>query len=337
MDAENPRRHARGGAISVKDALRTSLAENTRAAYRLGWNRFAAHCEEIGRDPMAATPDDVAGFLVRMASAPRSPRATTKREEPLALGTIRISLAAINRKFREHDRDSPADHATVSSVLRGLGRLANGPQRRVRALREHEVAAILGYCDQLGKKAAYRLIAMRNAAVIAVGFAGALRRSEICALGVDDVKFVGEAGEEHGMFLVIRSSKTDQLGRGQRIAIPDGSSIRPVKRLRLWLTLSGIDRGPAFQTMRRGGRLQGRALSPSDIPRLVKQSVRAIGLDPAKYSSHSLRAGFVTSAAVHRARLDKIMEVTRHRNANMLLRYIRQADAFEDHAGEAFL
>ena len=337
MDAGEPKGSANREAISVKDALRTSLAENTRAAYRLGWNRFAAHCREIGQDPMAATPDDVAGFLVRMASAPRSPLATTKRGEPLSLGTIRITLAAINRKFREHDRDSPANHATVSGVLRGLGRLVNERQRRVRALREHEVAAILRYCDQIGKRAAYRLIGIRNAAVIAVGFAGALRRSEICSLRFDDVVFRGEAGEGRGMFLHIRSSKTDPLGRGQRIAIPNGSSIRPVERLRSWLTLSGIDRGPAFQTMRRGGRLQGRALSPSDVPRLVKHYVRAIGLDPTKYSSHSLRAGFVTSAAVHRARLDKIMEVTRHTNANMLLRYIRQADAFEDHAGDAFL
>ena len=81
----------------------------------------------------------------------------------------------------------------------------------------------------------------------------------------------------------------------------------------------------------------GRCLHHSDIPRLVKHYVQAIGLDPAEYSGHSLRAGFVTSAAVHRARLDKIMEVTRHSSAEMVLRYIRQVEAFEDHAGAAFL
>ena len=60
-------------------------------------------------------------------------------------------------------------------------------------------------------------------------------------------------------------------------------------------------------------------------------------MDPADYSGHSLRAGFVTSAAVHSARLDKIMEVTRHASERMVLRYIRQADVFRDHAGAAFL
>lgn len=326
-----------GSALSVNDALRTSLAENTRIAYRLGWERFAAHCRENGKDPLAATPDDVAGFLVRLASEPRSPRATTRRGEPLSLGTIRIALAAINRMFRDHDRDSPANHARVGSVLQGLGRLTDGRPRRVKALREHDVAAMLSHCDQLGTRKRCRLIAARDAAVIAVGFAGALRRSEICSLRFDDVEFHGGAGERRGMSLHIRRSKTDQGGRGQTVAIPDGAAIRPVERLRRWFSLSGIDRGPAFQTMRRGGRLQGRALTASDVPRLVKHYVDAVGLDPAEYSSHSLRAGFVTCAAVHHARLDKIMEVTRHKNANMVLRYVRQANAFEDHAGAGFL
>ena len=152
-----------------------------------------------------------------------------------------------------------------------------------------------------------------------------------------DVEFVNGAGETSGMLLHIRRSKTDQLGRGQSIAVPEGAFIRPVERLRRWLAVSGITKGPAFQTMWRGGRPRGRALHPTDIPRLVKRYVREIGLDPADYSGHSLRAGFVTSAAVHSARLDKIMEVTRHTNAEMVLRYIRQADAFRDHAGAAFL
>ncbi len=55
-------------------------------------------------------------------------------------------------------------------------------------------------------------------------------------------------------------------------------------------------------------------MHPSDVVRIVKRYAEAVGLDPSKYSGHSLRAGFVTSAAIHRARLDKIMEVTRHTN-----------------------
>ncbi len=316
---------AAGSAISVGDALRTSLSENTRNAYRNGWNRFAAWCRKRGRDPMAATPDDVADLLAAMAS------------ESLALGTLRVLVAAINCRYREANLNSPAQDARVASVLRGLARIADRRPRRVKALREHQIASILAGCDEQAESRQRRTIALRDAAVVAVGFAAALRRSEICALQIADIEFLGPPERPRGMFVHVRRSKTDQLGRGQKIAVPEGEWIRPTGRLRDWLEASGVVRGPLFRTMRRGGHVQGRPLHPTDVARLVKRWVRAIGLDPSEYSGHSLRAGFVTSAAVHHARLDKIMEVTRHSSAGMVLRYVRQADAFEDHAGDAFL
>ena len=324
-------------AISVRDALRTSLAENTRKAYRKGWDRFAAYCREAGRDPMAATPGDVADFLVAMASEPRSPRASTGRGKPLAVGTIRVLLAAIDRTFREANRSSPARDLRVAAVMRGLARMAAPKPRQVKALREDEIASILARCDELGACRPRRSIAFRDAAIVAVGFAAALRRSEICALRFGDVEFLRRGPDVPGMFIHIRRSKTDQLGRGQRVAVPEGERVRPVGRLRAWLRVAGISRGPLFRTMRRAGHVQDRPLHPTDVARIVKRWVEAIGLDPSEYSGHSLRAGFVTCAAAHRARLDKIMEVTRHSSAGTVLRYIRRADAFDDHAGASFL
>ena len=83
--------------------------------------------------------------------------------------------------------------------------------------------------------------------------------------------------------------------------------------------------------------MRGRPLHPVDIPRLLKHYAETIGLNPDEISGHSLRAGFVTSAAVHHARLDKIMEITRHSNPEMVMRYIRDVGLFEDHAGKDFL
>ncbi len=324
-------------ALSVADAVKTSLAENTRRAYRNGWRRFAAYCEERQLDAMAATPEHVAEFLVAVASRPRSARSGSNQVEPLAPNTIKICLAAINRKYKESSLASPARHETVRSVLRGLRRLAAEPPRRVKALREDEIGAILRHCDRLAAMRERRTLAIRDAAIVAVGFAGALRRSELCGLQVADIEFLGKNGTPGGMFLHIRRSKTDQVGRGQKIAVPEGSSIQPVERMRRWLGEAGITHGPAFQSLWRGGRPRGRALHPTEVARVVKRCVEAIGLDPADYSGHSLRAGFVTSAAAHGASLDRIMDVTRHRNAGMVLRYIRHADAFRDHPGAAFL
>ena len=325
--------------VSVDEAVRVSLAENTRTAYRVGWNRFAAWCRRCGVDPMAAGPGDVADFLVAVASEPRSAKATTARGMPLAIGTMRVLVAAINHAYREADRRSPAEDFRVRRVLRGLGRLEVRKPRRVEALREQEIEDILTGCDELMAHPMKRVKAARDAAVIALGFAAALRRGEICGLEVGDVEVVRRSshGRVSGMFVHIRRSKTDQLGRGQRVAVPEGGRIRPVARVLRWLEISGVERGPLFQTLRRGGHVQGKPLHPTDVARIVKRWVRAIGLDPALYSGHSLRAGFVTSAAVHHARLDKIMEVTRHVSAGTVLRYVRQAEAFEDHAGEGFL
>ncbi len=334
--------------VSIAAALRTSLAENTRSAYRQGWRRFADWCALHGVDPDAAAPGDAAAFLVAMAGGSSSPAGAA----PLAPATIQVIVAAVNRGYRDLKRPSPMEDPTVVAVLRGLNRLSKVRRRQVRALCADRVATILDRCDELLGHDALQVKAARDAAVIAVGFAAALRRSEVCALGLRDVEFTGTASSSPrssigssavsgspaaGMVLHIRRSKTDQRGRGQRVAVPEGEVIRPVSRLLAWLRLSGIRGGPLFRSLRRGGHVQARALDPADIARLVKRHVAAIGLDPAEYSGHSLRAGFVTSAAECGARLDKIMEVTRHRSAANVLRYVRQADAFRDHAGRGFL
>ena len=85
-------------------------------------------------------------------------------------------------------------------------------------------------------------------------FAAALRRSELCNLKVDDIEWEqgGLPGNGHsGIVIHIRKSKTDQLGKGQRVAVPEGKKIRPVARLRSWLQESGIKEGYLFQTMRK--------------------------------------------------------------------------------------
>ena len=145
---------------------------------------------------------------------------------------------------------SPARHPRVASVLWGLGRLAGEPPRQVKTLREHESGPILSNYDRLATQPEHRAVAVRDAAVIAVGSTGAPRRSEICGLRLEDVEFLGGPGEANGMFLRVRRSKTGQFGRGQSIAIPEGAFIRPVERLRRWLAASRIGRGPVFQTPR---------------------------------------------------------------------------------------
>ena len=221
--------------------------------------------------------------------------------------------------------------------MKGLFRIRGVAPRRVKAMREYDVARMLDLCDGSGT-----LIGLRDAAIIALGFAGALRRSEICGLRVEDLEMLPE--EEDGspgcsgrMFVHIRKSKTDQERRGQKIAVLEGKRIKPIRRVQAWLQASKIKQGPLFQTMKRGGRLRGSPMHHSDIPRLIKHYAKEIGLNPKDVSGHSLRAGFVTSAAAHQARLDKIMEITRHTNPATVMKYIRDTNSFQDHAGKNFM
>ena len=121
------------------------------------------------------------------------------------------------------------------------------------------------------------------------------------------------------------------------MAVIEGRAIRPIQRVERWLRAARIRKGYIFQTLMRGGVPSGRPLDPGDVARIVKRHARRIGLNPREYSGHSLRAGFVTSAAVHHARIDKIMEVTRHRSAETVLKYMRDEESFVDHAGASFL
>ncbi len=309
------------------DVLFSALANNTRIAYDKGWSCFQDYCVEEGISPLSATPDEVVDFFIDLGS-----RANTSNGKQLSINTLVLYRSAINRNYVEAQKPSPATHPKVNAVLKGLARMRGTAPRRVQALREYHILCMLEQCGD-------SLIGLRDAAVIALGFSAALRRSEICALTTNDIEIIPPLhGEDtRKMFVYVRQSKTDQEGKGQRIAIPEGQQIRPIKRLEDWIRASGIKQGYVFQTMWRGGGLRGRPLHHSDIPRLVKRYAKAIGLNPGEIASHSLRAGFVTSAAVHHARLDKIMEITRHSNPETVMRYIRDVELFKDHAGKDFL
>jgi len=290
-------------------------------AYEKGWRCFVSWCQSVDLVPCEAKSDDVVRFLIAMASERRAGGG-----KPLSLNTLRLYRTSLNDRWRRLGSSSPASASVVDDVLRGLARIRGDRPRQVKALRAHQVLAMLESCGG-------GLHGLRDAAVLSLGFAAALRRSELCYLRTEDLE---QKGAE-GILVHVRRSKTDAEGIGQKVAVIEGRAVKPVTRVELWLRAAGIRKGYVFQTLLRGGVASGRPLDPGDVARIVKRHARRIGLEPRDYSGHSLRAGFVTSAAVHHARIDKIMEVTRHRNAETVLKYIRDEESFVDHAGASFL
>lgn len=296
-------------------------SENTRAAYKKSWKCFSSWCDQHGLIPKKAKSRDIVNFLVSMAN-----EGSKGSRKPLALNTLRLYRSGLNYYWRKLGLQSPTSNRMVDEVMQGLARIIGSTPRRVKAIRKHQLIAMLNSCSQ-------RLHGTRDAAVLSLGFSAALRRSEICNLRLEDL----ERKDSKGIMLHIRRSKTDQQGTGQRIAVMQGKEIKAIDHLDRWLSAANISKGFVFQTLLRGGIASGRSLDPGDVARIVKRRAKKIGLDPREYSGHSLRAGFVTCAAAAHARIDKIMEVTRHKSPGTLMKYIRDEESFVDHAGAAFL
>lgn len=135
------------------------------------------------------------------------------------------------------------------------------------------------------------------------------------------------------MVINVRRSKTDQEGEGRKIAVPYGRTAAcPVKTMRLWLTTAGIESGAVFRFVNKAGVIGSERLTAQSVNLIIKGYVGAIGLNPAEFSGHSLRAGLVTSAAQAGVALHRIMAQTGHRSPEMLARYIRDANLFESNA-----
>jgi integrase len=174
---------------------------------------------------------------------------------------------------------------------------------------------------------------IRDRALLLIGFAAALRRSELVALDVADVEHV-----RRGIVLHLKRSKTDQGGQGHNIAIPHGRSRWcPVACVDAWLSASGITVSAIFRPVDRHGLVRNARLSGEAVSIVVRERIAAAGFDPMGYSGHSLRAGLATSAAQAGVPAWRIKAQTRHASETMLAHYIRQGELFTDNAAGVLL
>jgi integrase len=295
-----------------------SLAEKSAAtlkAYRSDAEVFDAWCRSRGiQQPLPSSADLVAAFLAAEA------------RKGIKASTIGRRAAAIRYAHRVSGLTDPTQDEKVRRVLRGIRRtLGLSPDQKSPATAE-VVAAMISHCPR-------NLTGIRDRALLAFGFAGAFRRSEIAALDLSDLDFVPE-----GVRVRIRRSKTDQEGAGQDIAIPQGRSIKPVDALRRWLDAAGIEDGAVFRPISRSQNVRGAArLTPVSISRIIKAYACEAGYEASEFSGHSLRAGFVTTAADRDVNETRIMEVTRHKDLRTVRTYIRRANLFKGTPGGSFL
>ncbi|QIO57321.1 site-specific integrase [Rhizobium leguminosarum] len=299
------------------DALdfgRAALSENTMRAYRSDWEDFQCWTAARGKSSLPSSPATVANYASSLASAGKK------------VPTIARKLAAIRFFHRGAGEDNPTDNAGVSAILKGIRRTVGTAPRQKAPATVDVIHALMA------RIAPETLQGKRDRALLLIGFAGAFRRSELVAITVEDLTF-----SEEGVDVFLPKSKTDQEAKGQSVAVLNGKALKPADRLRGWLEAAGIVSGPIFRRINRGDHLTDEPLTAQSVALIVKKYADAAGLDVERLSGHSLRAGFVTSAAENRASISRIMEVTRHRDPRTVETYVRRADRFKDHAGDGFL
>lgn len=288
-------------------------ADATRRAYGSDFRDFTAWCGRMGAIPIPAPVEIVAAYLASIA------------DHGLKASTITRRAAAIGYAHRLAGHEPPTHAEPVKAVLRGI-------RRRTGVAVERKAPATARALTGMLKRIPDTLWGKRDRALLLLGFAAALRRSELVALHALDLERTPD-----GILVTIRRSKTDQEGAGHVVAVPRGSKLRPCEAVDDWLAAAGIDDGPVFRSIGKGGRVALEALSDRSVADIVKDRAKAAGLDPALFSGHSLRAGFVTSALEAGADLLRVMDVTRHTEVRTLKAYDRRAKAFRDHAGRGFL
>jgi integrase len=301
------------GPDRVRMYLESARARNTVRGYRSSFNQFRAWCACAELEALPAAPETIALYLG--ANAGR-----------LKASTLEHHLSAIAKAHKAAGCDSPIrENMLISETLKGIKRTHGSAVARKAPILTDDLRLMLRCLP--GK-----LLGVRDRALLLVGFVGAFRRPELVSLDVGDLKFTSE-----GLLITLRRSKTDQEGAGREVAIPHGAheSTCPVRALQAWLAATAIEDGPVFRSMNRHGRVFPERLSDHAVALAVKRYATKAGLDSKALAGHSLRAGFVTSAARAGEPERRIMRQTGHKSVEMVLRYVRNANIFTDNAAVA--
>jgi site-specific recombinase XerD len=299
----------------LANALDLAKAEktlSTRKAYKTDFRMFREWCDGRGVSALPAAPETVASYLAAHA-------ATSK---PSTLGR---RVAAIRYAHKLANLEPPTDAEGVKATMRGI-------RRTFGTARVKKAPAIAAKMRSMVALAPDSLTGLRDRALLLIGFAGAFRRSELVALDVADIDET-----ETGLLVTIRHSKTDQEGAGDVIALARDDVACPVKALRAWLQAAGIESGAIFRPIGKASKLRSGRLTDQSVANIVKAYAARAGLDATVFSGHSLRSGFLTSAAANGASIFKMMDVSRHKSVDTLRGYVRDAELFKDHAGTGLL
>jgi len=280
--------------------LKSSKASNTLRAYKADYKDFAGFCYKHGFKSMPSEPKVISLYLTHLSQT--SKFSTLKR---------RLASISVIHKISGHYID--IKNPIITENLMGIKRAKGTHQKAKKPILINDLKALINAIDKETKD----IVRLKNRALILIGFSGGFRRSELVEINFQDIDFVTE-----GVKIFVKRSKTDQSGEGMTKGIPyfSNQNYCPVISLKKWLEKSNIKEGKIFN------------ISDKTVSLIIKKYISVAGLDPNKYSGHSLRSGFATSTAELGAEERSIMAMTGHKTTQMVRRYIQEANLFKNNA-----
>ena len=312
---------------TARDYARAAASDNTLKAYAKDWAHFARWCRMKGVEPLPPSPEMIGLYLADLASGP-SPSPSRSASRPLSVSTIERRLSGLAWNYAQRGFTLDRKNRHIATVLAGIKRKHARPPVQKAAILAEDILAMVASLS-------HDLRGLRDRAILLVGYAGGLRRSEIVSLDAhkDDTPDSGGWIEvqEKGALLTLNAKtgwREVEIGRGS------SDQTCPVHALEQWLNFSRIDFGPVFvRTSRDGKRALEARLNDKHVARLIKTTVLKSGIRAdlpekerlALFSGHSLRAGLASSAEVDERYVQKQLG---HASAEMTRRYQRRRDRF---------
>ena len=301
----------------IAELVEGSISVNSRRAYEGDWRAFESWCQSLGVSALPASVDTVLAYASELPTAAHSERhgrwAGPTDKMGYSAATIQRRMSTIGARHKAGGFDNPCAHPHVVTLLKGIRReIGTAPLKRKAALTTDHLRRLRRIEDSSVRQ-------IRDTALLLVGFAGGFRRSELCALNLEDLEW-----SDRTLTVLLKRSKTDQTGAGRRVVLHAGSGLCPIAALRRWIEASGISSGPLFRAVRKGGKVGTTRLSTEAVSQVVKGYAAVCGLDAARYGGHSLRVGHICTAILAGESDRNIMRVTGHKSPSMISRYWRE-------------